>query len=809
MRQNKDLREKLQKYQNSSIEVEKLPPFLKKLAENCSKNANKHKKAYRYDDFIKETALLFYLLAGKLSYELFAPNLGFPSRATITKRLQNEPSIEEGVLQFDMIEKEIRENNLPRVLVFGDDDTKIIDQLSYDIKHDEIIGLQLPMDDNGMPIPHSFKFVSIRAAQEYLRKHRKTSYLKLIACRSLHPNGKVYPVLIYGTNGGEKAETIVVRNKYIFGQAKSRDLLAVGYASDGLSPQLRSMQMVSGIPNLDSNCPEIHKWWFCADWKPDYLNIQDPQHIGTKMYRALVSRIMPVGEGVACQGVLLDMIKSSDRGSCGLSIADIEVKNKDQMDFSIVKKVSSARVIDNLTNEEEIATKLYLKLIHHIIRAYIDADTEAEKRVEHALIVMFFCRMWKDDLQMEIDEKKKCRNKRQSDFKPTIKDNFITSNVHTSIEINAHNLVLFLVYCRDSGHPEYFLVYLFNSQQNEHFFRFLRSCTSIKITQIVANLATCLQKSKRMRVLEDIFTNIDPTEFNMTSRINTKLDKVNVPSKLPTDQEINEIAKNAWKIAQEMFLEVGVEWNGPPPKINISKLSSSKTSKKSNGNNCEEDDDEQDEDNIENREHDFITAEDFIEESDEMLEISEDLEMLENYEQLKSICQDIDNNSCQGVKVLDDEKLVPKGHFGFSTPDGNKCISKRTTLFFMESYSVAPSSDRRIRYRGEKSAEELKETVIKISEWILMKHSKKNLICKVLGFEYKKKRNYKYKKMFCPTNHEGDGMMVLVISYKKSENSEYLEIVNDNVLINIKNYIRHAVVRRDKEQNKYILNETL
>jgi len=80
----------------------------------------------------------------------------------------------------------------------------------------------------------------------------------------------------------------------------------------------------------------------------------------------------------------------------------------------------------------------------------------------------FFLRLWRKWIQ--------------SDGDYSLNHNFINLNAYTCVEINAHALINILRKLRDSEEPELFLIWLFNSQPCEKFFRTARSLSGVKST---------------------------------------------------------------------------------------------------------------------------------------------------------------------------------------------------------------------------------------------------------------------------------------------------------------------------------------
>lgn len=98
----------------------------------------------------------------------------------------------------------------------------------YDPLRDEIVGIELPLSEDGVPIPGSFKFTSLEDARNYLKISKLSTYVKLITIRSIGPNSSVYHLVIYGTNGSDKAVDVHARWAYIYREFLKLGVVVVG-----------------------------------------------------------------------------------------------------------------------------------------------------------------------------------------------------------------------------------------------------------------------------------------------------------------------------------------------------------------------------------------------------------------------------------------------------------------------------------------------------------------------------------------------------------------------------------------------------
>lgn len=151
-----------------------------------------------------------------------------PSLSTCRKYLSAHERTNEGEVRFKQIAEYIKFNDELPFIVISEDDTKTSERPRYDPTNDEITGLQLPLDKDGLPIRGSFKFTTLKEAQRYLRNNRTTSYAKLLTARSITPDSKTYHLLVYGTRGSDKSAEIGARWGFIHREFEKIGIKIVG-----------------------------------------------------------------------------------------------------------------------------------------------------------------------------------------------------------------------------------------------------------------------------------------------------------------------------------------------------------------------------------------------------------------------------------------------------------------------------------------------------------------------------------------------------------------------------------------------------
>lgn len=253
-----------------------------------------------------------------------------------------------------------------------------------------------------------------------------------------------------------------------------------------------------------------------------------------KAHRALMTKNLVFASGVASKAILFALTKQFPKMMIGISEHQL-TDNKDAMNHQIAEKVCSERVTNNLSKPHELATKTFLLLIRHIIKAYIDPGTTPSTRMFSAWYLAFFCRMWKDHL------KNSSTSEEANTQKPSLGNNFISANLHTCIEIDGQHLLLFHNQCRDMKKPELFIPSLAGSQPCEDKFRNYRSMSTRRSTIINFDIKDLCQKSKRLRMLDTIAATTE--DFTFPSKRQADFF---IPETLMSDEEINNVVKQGF-----------------------------------------------------------------------------------------------------------------------------------------------------------------------------------------------------------------------------------------------------------------------
>lgn len=177
---NKDLKHTISQLYASSSSSDESTNYSYVL--NClftaarQQNAAKGKTGHRHQSTIKDFACYIFMLGGRLCYETLYMNLPLPSPTTVGRYLHDYgPQIVEGVMRCSQLKKYLEDRLLPMTVWVSEDGTRITGRLQYDPGTNQIVGLLLPIDKNGMPVVKSFLATGAKTMNDHLSHNKVTS----------------------------------------------------------------------------------------------------------------------------------------------------------------------------------------------------------------------------------------------------------------------------------------------------------------------------------------------------------------------------------------------------------------------------------------------------------------------------------------------------------------------------------------------------------------------------------------------------------------------------------------------------------
>lgn len=468
--------------------------FLKKLLSAADRNSTRKKGGYRYDDDIKFFASLLRMLTGPLAYEILQKNLEccLPSLPSTNRYIRSSNHrIIEGILRRDELKIYLEERNLPLIVSLSEDATKITGRVQYDAFTDQLVGFVLPISkQNGMPIPFSFPAQNAKQILRHFSNPNKVSpYVNAIMAQPIAPNVPAICILIFGSDCTYTSEDVSKRWLYITSELAKSNIKVLTISSDSDSKYNGAMCRLSQL-GIDS--PGFPKWFSCGnEFGPFYM--QDLIHIATKMRNFLLRKFwrktsLPFGKYFVKMEhlfVLLDEF-TKDHHELTASI----LTPTDRQNFKSVQRMCDLKVINLLRAhvKDSEATTIFLQILRDIIISHTDKDLTPLQRIRKMWYSLFLIRIWRKFI---------VTNQNYS-----LKENFLTSNCYSCIELNAHNLVWIILHLKSMDKPELFQPYLFSSQPCENLFRLLRSFTTTYST-----VANCSSKEAISRISKIHFQN--------------------------------------------------------------------------------------------------------------------------------------------------------------------------------------------------------------------------------------------------------------------------------------------------------------
>jgi hypothetical protein len=487
----------------SSPTTDKITPILKNLIANASNNIGKSDKQRRHSLVLKKFSTLLLINAGSMTYDFIHRNMpeALPSLRTVQTIIRSDyQPFREGYFRFNEVVEHLHKHQAPFIVTVAEDATRIIKTVDYDAYTNTCVGFVLPNDDKGMPIMDSFTVSSFQDIESYFLSETIAKYAYIFTVQPLKEGAPSFCLGCIGTNNKFTAHDVLNRWRYIQSELSTRGVTVINFASDGDPRLLKAMRLLSQFtPNdlslsLNYNAtalptPMINKW-LCTKLY-SLCCVQDMVHIGVKLKSRLLkpSVVLPMGSYIASSAHLHILIKLYGKDAHGIRRRDLD--HKDKQNFAAVEHlIKASTLLDNIP--DAVGTKCYLNLISCAINSYLDKSYHPKKRLHDIWYATFFFRYWRQWIIL------------QSSL--TLKDNFITSNCYTCIEINAHSLLAYIMTIRNnfSDKPECFTPWIMGSQSCEKMFRSLRSMTGTFSTVINFSMLSLLQRLHKLSVKEEL-----------------------------------------------------------------------------------------------------------------------------------------------------------------------------------------------------------------------------------------------------------------------------------------------------------------
>lgn len=521
--------------------------FLKILLSNAHQNSDRRPGGYRYDPDIRKFAMYLRMIMGSLAYQTLQANLegAIPSLPSINRYIQSSHyHITEGVLRTDELRNYLNERSLPNVVCLSEDATRVVGRVQYDSRTNQIVGFTLPIHSkSGIPIP--FKFPA-RTATEMLN-HFKTgsvsTNLIVVMAQPVEQTASPFCLLLFGSDSKYSAIDVKHRWIHIKNELAKVGITVLTISSDSEPRYNSAMRDLSRL-----GVASKIKWFSCGENISTPIYVQDVIHIITKLRNLLLrtkwlNKKLPFGQFTIDMVHVYVLLYKYSKGEHQLT--ESVLNPADRQNFSSAERMCNGRVTALLDFgvENSGATSLYLKMMRDIMSAYMNPKLTPIQRIRSIWYPVFVLRIWRHYIE--------------NHKKFTLKDNFLSLNCYACVELNAHSLVLLMVYLKDTNQSQLFLPNLFESQQCESTFRQFRSLSSTYSTVVNCTLKEAATRISKIQLQNDIMHST--SEHFVFPRLKKHSEFVeyihfDLPSKDEIYSEIENCQRDAINTAKEFGL---------------------------------------------------------------------------------------------------------------------------------------------------------------------------------------------------------------------------------------------------------------
>lgn len=521
--------------------------FLTRMTSGFKQNISRSAPGYRHSDELKFYAAYIRMLSGKLAYETLKANAqrSLPSLPTVDRFIAKvQSNVFEGLLRTEELSQYLTALKLPKIVALSEDATRITNRIQYDRHTNQLVGFVLPLGENGMPIVGFNKacsaaqmekcFYDIQTGQE----KNQASFLNVVMAQPLAVGIPPFCLLLFGSDAKYTSIDIDKRWDFISDELKKKGITVATFASDSdpkFNAVMKNHLELGWNKNNNINFPT----WFNANVhsiSTKYIPFQDTVHIGTKMRNRILNKPLKMGKydvSTKHLELVLKHYSKADHNLCPSTISP-----KDRQNFDSVLRICDDKVIELLSNiEGSEGTILYLKVLSNVLRAFLDLRLLPSERIRLIYFSVFILRIWKKFIQ-------------QSKRANSLKDNFISQNCYTCVEINAHSMVMLILYLKQQSLDNVFHPQMLGSQQCESIFRQIRSLTSTYSTVTNCSLLEVIHRMAKIELQNEIshiklksfkFPRIGVVSSSYYPYVNRNgIDQSKKPVQLPSAQEIIE-----------------------------------------------------------------------------------------------------------------------------------------------------------------------------------------------------------------------------------------------------------------------------
>lgn len=338
-----------------------------------------------------------------------------------------------------------------------------------------------------------------------------------------------FPLLIFSSDNRFKTIHVTKRWNYIVNELKKVNIEVLSISSDS-DPRYNGAMRISSMLGKTSNI--FNADWFCSGLSELFkgpFTFQDVLHIITKLRNLILRTLyyrgkLPIGDQNFVQIAHLQFLLnnfSKDEHQLTQSILD----PVDKQNVASALRMCDSKVIgllkEHLTTSD--GTVLFLEMMQSIVDSFYDYKLLPLDRIAKMWYPNFILRLWRDYIESQPNL--------------TVRDNFVTPATYACIEVNAHSIVQLIIHLKNDGLDEWFLPFLYDSQECESFFRQVRSLTTVHCRVANCSVKEIIARMNRIQLLNDI---TNKSEFEFPRAQYTKDFAKYCRHELPTKEQIFE-----------------------------------------------------------------------------------------------------------------------------------------------------------------------------------------------------------------------------------------------------------------------------
>ena len=141
---------------------------------------------------------------------------------------------------------------MPPLVSISQDATRIISRVEYCNRTNRLVGVSLPCNENGLPIPDSFLATSFETIENTFKTQTKCKYAHVYMAQAVIKNIPAFCLACIGSTNCFTAEDVLRHWKYIYEQCQQRKIAVISFRADGDSRELGAMKISSQFKNSSS-----------------------------------------------------------------------------------------------------------------------------------------------------------------------------------------------------------------------------------------------------------------------------------------------------------------------------------------------------------------------------------------------------------------------------------------------------------------------------------------------------------------------------------------------------------------------------